>query len=151
MTVRWRCSPRRQRRPLRLELDGMAWTTMHFATGMAGAGLAAAALSAMFGRGWRWTPLAMTAGGFWALVPDLPRIFREDFPSLPLAAALGNKTLEEGLHGWGDLFFFHHALDAQPHEYALHGLLLILLLYNAAVVLLMALEARARRGLSHGT
>lgn len=112
---------------------------MHFAVGMAGAGLASATVCSMFGRGWRWVPLLMTAGGIWANVPDLPRFFREDFPSLPFAATLGSKALEIWLHDWGDVFFFHHALDCQPHEYALHGLLLILLLYNASILLLMLL------------
>jgi hypothetical protein len=121
---------------------------MHFGVGMAGAGLATAGAASLLVRGWRWVPLAMTAGGLWAIVPDLPRFFREDFPGLPFAAMLGSKPLEVWLHEWGDLFFFHRALDTQPNEYALHGLLLILLLYNAAVVLLMALESRARRRLS---
>lgn len=126
----------------------MAWTTMHFAVGMAGAGLACAAVCSIFGRGWRWLAPLMTAGGIWANIPDFPRFFREDFPGLPLAAALGSKPLEIWLHDWGDVFFFHRALDAQPHEYALHGLLLILLLYNLTILLLMLLPGlgiQARR------
>lgn len=112
----------------------MAWTSMHFAVGMLGGGALGIAASAVLRRGSRWIPLAMTAGGFWAITPDLPRLWREDFPSLPLAATLGDKELENYLHSIGDLFFLHARLDAQPKEYALHGLILILFLYNAALL-----------------
>lgn len=108
----------------------MAWTTMHFAMGMVSAGALSGGACLILNRGWRWIPTAMTLGGLWALVPDLPRLFREDFPSLPFAAGLGSPTLENRLHGIGDLFFFHSRLDAQPHEYALHGLVIILVLYG---------------------
>ena len=125
----------------------MAWTSMHFAVGMACSGAAAGAVCAVTRRGWRWIPALMTVGGFWALVPDLPRLWREDFPWLPFAAALGNIHFEHRLHRLGDLFFFHHWLDAPPHlerQYALHGLILMILLYNAAVALLMVLERKQR-------
>jgi MFS family permease len=122
----------------------MAWSTMHFGVGMGCAGLIAGSLCLLHRRGWRWLPLTMTLGGLWATVPDWPRIFREDFPSLPFASILGTKELERTLHRWGDLFFFHHALDAQPNEYALHGLSLVLLFYNLSIALLMLLEHRAR-------
>ena len=117
---------------------------MHFAAGMGCSGVAATAACLLARRGWRWIPAAMTAGGFWAIVPDMPRVFREDFPSLGLAGSLGTKDLERSLHSMGDLFFFHHALDAQPQEYALAGLWIILLLYNLALAMLMLLESRAR-------
>jgi hypothetical protein len=68
---------------------------------------------------------------------------REQLPSFPLSSILGSRQLELWLHRIGDLFFFHRALDAQPHERALHGLILILALYNAAIVLLMWRENRA--------
>ena len=118
---------------------------MHFATGMLCSGAAGLAVTLLSQRGFRWIPLAMTAGGFWAMGPDLPRLFREDFPSLPLASVLGDKELERWLHQYGDVFFFHSQLDAQPNEYALHGLVLILLLYNLAIVGLML--TGKRRGL----
>lgn len=127
----------------------MAWTTMHFAVGMGCAGAAAAAACFIFRRGWRFMPAAMTFGGVWALIPDLPRIFREDFPSLPFASLLGSKDLERTLHDLGDLFCFHRALDAQPKEYALAGLMIILLLYNASIALLMFLEHRQRHSLAN--
>ncbi|MFP4145954.1 MAG: hypothetical protein ACOCTI_08855 [Phycisphaeraceae bacterium] len=115
----------------------MAWTTMHFAAGMGGAGLLAGVGCLALGRGWRWLGPIMTAGGVWGCVPDLPRLFREDFPSLPLAGLLGRSDLEDWLHSIGDLFFLHARLDAQPRELALHGLLLILLFYNLALVQLL--------------
>lgn len=121
----------------------MAWTSMHFAVGMGGAGLLAGLVCVVRRRGWRWLPPAMTLGGVWAIVPDLPRLWREDFPSLPFAATLGSKDLERSLHGIGDVFFFHARLDAQPHELALHGLVLILGLYNLSILLLLYL-GRAR-------
>jgi hypothetical protein len=121
----------------------MAWTTMHFGVGMACAGAAAAGFSLVTGRGWRWLPAAMTLGGVWALGPDIPGMVREQLPSFPLSSILGSRQLELWLHRIGDLFFFHRALDAQPHERALHGLILILALYNAAIVLLMWREHRA--------
>lgn len=127
----------------------MAWTTMHFAVGMGCTGVAATLGCALLKRGWRWIPAAMTAGGFWALLPDLPRIFREDIYIGPLTHTLGRHDLERWLHSWGDLFFFHKMLDAQPKEFALHGLIAILLMYNAAVLLLMALEHKHRNSLAN--
>lgn len=118
---------------------------MHFAAGMAGAAVIGAGVCLLRRGGWRWLPLAMTAGGAWAITPDLPRVFREDFPSLPFAATLGSKDLEHWLHSIGDVFFFHARLDAQPHEFALHGLAAILVLYNLSIALLMWMERRQRR------
>jgi len=122
----------------------MAWTTMHFAVGMAGAGLACGTACLITRRGWRFLPAAMTAGGIWGTLPDWPRFFREDFPSLPLSATLGQKSFERWLHSFGDVFFLHKQLDLQPREFALHGLVLILVLYNLAIALLMLLEWRQR-------
>lgn len=122
----------------------MAWTTMHFAVGMGCAGAIAGVGCMVLRRGWRWLPAAMTVGGLWALIPDMPRIFREDFYYEPISSILGTQTLERSLHRWGDLFFFHRALDAQPKEFALLGMLLILMLYNAGIILLMAMERRQR-------
>ena len=111
----------------------MAWTSGHFAAGMICGGAIAAGVCALRRRGWRYVPVAMTAGGMWAMMPDLPRLFREDFPSLPFAATLGTRALEKWLHGIGDVFFFHNRLDAQPHQHALAGLFVIILLYNAGL------------------
>jgi len=122
----------------------MAWTTMHFAVGMAGAGLACGTACLITRRGWRFLPAAMTVGGLWGTLPDWPRIFREDFPSLPFSATLGQKSIERWLHGYGDVFFMHKQLDLQPREFALHGLILILVMYNLAIALLMFLEWRQR-------
>lgn len=125
----------------------MAWTSMHFAMGMASAGVISGGVCLMLNRGWRWVPAAMTAGGVWALVPDLPRLFREDYPSLPFASLLGSPALETRLHGVGDLFFFHAYLDAQPHEFALHGLVIILLLYGfSSLAFAIAPGFQRRRG-----
>ena len=112
----------------------MAWTSAHFAVGMATGGAATLAASLIFPRAWKWATPAMTLGGIWAIVPDLPRIWREDFPSLPLSSLLGRRELETWLHHYGDVFCLHRMMDAQPHEYALHGLAAILLLYNLAYV-----------------
>lgn len=119
----------------------MAFTTMHFAIGMAGTGAAASVGAFFLRRGWRWIPLLMTAGGVWACGPDLPRLFREDFPSAPFAQTLSAKPLQLWLQNNGDLFFFHRILDEQPKEYALHGLLGILLMYTLSC-LLFALKHR---------
>jgi hypothetical protein len=124
----------------------MAWTSMHFATGMACSGAAGVIGCALVRRGWRWIPTVMTLGGLWACVPDMPRLWRVDFPWLPLSSTLGQMDLERYLHSIGNIFFFHAALDAPPkHEYALHGVIGMIVLYNAAIVLLMWLEARRRK------
>ena len=115
---------------------------MHFAVGMGCSGAAAFTCCALARRGWRWAPAAMSLGGLWAVVPDLPRFFREDFPGLVISPWLGAKGLENWLHRHGDLFFLHRRLDAVEHEWALHGLALILLFYNLAIALLMVLERR---------
>ena len=120
----------------------MAFTTMHLAVGMACSGALGIAACMVLRRGWRWIPLVMTVGAIWAITPDLPRVFSEDFPNLPLAATLGSKDLERSLHAWGDVFFFHKGLDAQPREFALLGAGLMLVMYNASIVGLMALERR---------
>jgi hypothetical protein len=122
----------------------MAFTTMHFAIGMVGAGTAATVGGLLLRRGLRWVPLWMTAGGIWACTPDMPRIFKEDFPSLPFAEALSSKALQQWLQNNGDLFFFHRMLDNQPREYALHGLLLILVLYTVSSFLLAVTHRRPR-------
>ncbi len=111
----------------------VAWTSMHFAVGMAGGAVIAGVGCLIARRGYKYIPAAMTVGGLWAFVPDMPRLFREDFPSLPFAATLGDKGLERWLHSVGDLFFFHQSLDAQPREFALHGLFLIIMMYNLAI------------------
>lgn len=120
----------------------MAFTTMHFAVGMASAGALASVGALFLRRGWRWVPLWMTAGGTWACVPDMPRIFKEDFPSLPLAQTLSAKPLQQWLNAQGDLFFFHRMLDEQPKEFALHGLAIILMLYTISVFLLAVTHRR---------
>jgi len=117
---------------------------MHFAVGMGCAGAASGLACTLLRRGWRWIPAAMTVGGVWALVPDLPRIFREDIYLPRLSEVLGNHDLERSLHAWGDWFFFHRQLDMQPHEFALLGLALVLLLYNVCILLLMRLERKSR-------
>lgn len=122
---------------------------MHFAVGMGCSGAAVGMACAIWHRGWRWIPAAMTLGGVWALIPDMPRIFREDFYWEPLSQFLGTKELEQFLHRWGDLFFLHRQLDIQPHEHALLGLAIILLLYNLSIVLLMKFEGKQRNSLAN--
>ncbi len=107
---------------------------MHFAMGMCGGAALTIAPCLILRRGWRFIPVGMTLGGLWALIPDMPRIWREDFTSLPFAATLGSKNFENWLHSIGDLFFFHHSLDAQPKEFALLGLAMIIGLYNLCLV-----------------
>ncbi len=121
----------------------MAWESMHFAVGMVGGAAIGCTVSLVIRRGWRWTPPAMTLGGLWACVPDMPRLWREDFPWLPFSSVLGSKNLEHWLHSIGDLFFFHKQLDAQPQEFALHGLIGIIVLYNLAILLLLWLKRPA--------
>ncbi len=123
----------------------MAWTSMHFAIGMCGGAALSLAPCLILRRGWRIIPVGMTLGGLWALVPDMPRIWREDFPSLPFASTLGDKNFETWLHSIGDVFFFHRTLDSQPKEYALLGLAMIILLYNLSLIGLWLNPRRAKR------
>ena len=120
----------------------MAFTTMHFAMGMVGTGAVAAVGALVLRRGLRWVPLWMTAGGVWACVPDMPRIFKEDFPNAPFAQTLSSKPLQEWLQVNGDWFIFHRVLDNQPKEFALHGLALILMLYTVSVFFLAITHRR---------
>lgn len=119
---------------------------MHFAVGMAGAGGLSLLGCTILGRGWRWTPVAMTLGGIWAIVPDLPRLFVEDFPNLPFASVFGSKSLQVWLNEQGNWFFLHRVLDEQPRELALHGLFGILVMYNLAIAGLLLLSRRAHPG-----
>ncbi len=122
----------------------MAWTSMHFAAGMCGGAALMAIPCLIRRRGWRHLPLAMTLGGIWALLPDAPRLWREDFTSLPFAATLGAKDFEVWLHSIGDLFFFHQSFDAQPKEFALLGLAIIIGLYNLCLIGLLWHGRRSR-------
>jgi len=112
----------------------MAWASMHFAVGMCGGAALMAAPCLILRRGWRRIPIAMTLGGVFATLPDCPRLWREDFTSLPFASMLGSKDFEVWLHSIGDLFFFHRSLDAQPKEFALLGMAIIVALYNLCVL-----------------
>lgn len=123
----------------------MAFTTMHFALGMVGTGAVATVGALVLRRGLRWVPLWMTAGGIWACVPDMPRIFKEDFPNAPFAQTLSSKPLQQWLQANGDWFFFHRMLDGQPKEYALHGLALILMLYTISVFFLALTNRRPKQ------
>ena len=107
---------------------------MHFAVGMCGGAALSLAPCLILRRGWRIIPIGMTLGGFWAIIPDMPRIWREDFPSLPFAATLGSMDFEAWLHSIGDVFFFHRTLDSQPKEFALLGLAMIIGLYNLSLL-----------------
>lgn len=127
----------------------MAFTTMHFAFGMAGAGALASVGALLLRRGWRWVPMAMTAGGIWACVPDFPRVFKEDFPNLPYAQQLSSKPLAQWLDDQGNWFFLHRMLDEQPKEFALHGLLGILTLYTLSVFLLALALRRRDKAIKH--
>jgi len=124
----------------------MAFSTMHFAVGMGCTALAAIPLCMSLKRGWRWIPLAMSLGGTFACIPDMPRVFREDLPRIPfITKSLASHSLENTLMQYGDVFFFHSQLDNQPHEYALHGLLLILLFYNGSIIFLLRLEKQTQK------
>ncbi len=125
----------------------MAFATMHFATGMVCSAAAGVVVCAMARKGWRWLPLVTTVGGFWAMVPDMPRLFREDFlRHVPILNRLGDKSFEAWLHRNGDVFFFHHWLDTNRTEdrLALQGMAIIIAGYVLSVLLLMFLERRAR-------
>lgn len=118
---------------------------MHFAVGMCGGAALTLAPCLILRRGWRFIPVGMTLGGLWALIPDMPRLWREDFTGLPFASALGSKDFEVWLHSIGDLFFFHQSFDAQPKEFALLGLAMIIGLYNLCLVGLLLQHRRAAR------
>ena len=85
----------------------------------------------------------MTLGGFWAIIPDMPRLLREDF--VISSCISGNaRDLERWLHDHGNWFFFHKAMDGHTSNYALPGLILMIVLYNAAIGLMFLLERRQR-------
>jgi len=124
----------------------MAFATMHFAVGMAAGGGLGVACSMLFRRRLRWLPAWMTLGGVWAMVPDMPRLFTEDFPNAPFAAVLGSRPLRDWLQSYGDVFVFHRMLDQQPKEFALHGMLGIVAMYNAVFLLQWLSGWRLSRG-----
>jgi hypothetical protein len=90
----------------------------------------------------------MTLGGIVANIPDAPRLWRVDFPSLPLAETLGSMDLELWLHSIGNLFFMHRSLDAQPKEFSLLGLAVVVGLYNLCLIGLLWHSRRSRTGVS---
>ena len=120
----------------------MAFATMHFATGMACGGLIGITGVSIFRRGLRFVPLAMTAGGLWAMAPDMTRLFTEDFPNAPFASILGSQGLKAWLESHANWFAFHGLLDDQPKELALHGMFGIVVMYNLAILMLMLTRRR---------
>ncbi len=127
----------------------MAFTSMHMAVGMACTGAAGVAACMVIRRGWRWIPLVMTLGAIWAVMPDLPRMVREQLAWLPLSQLLGSRGLEEALASWGNVFFFHRWLNSSTADLTLAGFALMFLMYNLSIVGLMMFERRhARRAMS---
>lgn len=122
----------------------MAFTTMHFGVGMACGGAAAIGYALIRRKHFQSVGPAMTLGGIWAIVPDLPRVFVW-FPSLPFSEKLGGRQNEERL--LSDIFFFHASLDTQPREFALLGLAIILLLYNLVIFTPLVIELAKRPSL----
>ncbi|MEM0913434.1 MAG: hypothetical protein AAGK09_02375 [Planctomycetota bacterium] len=126
----------------------MSWTSMHFAVGMVGGAAVTATVACFWRRGLVYTPLGMTLGGLWAIVPDTPRLARVDFPSLralPGVEAFASKSTEDWLHRIGDLFFLHRTIDERLADHALAGLFMTVAMYTLAIAGLTALIALQRR------
>lgn len=130
----------------------MAWIGAHFAMGVACGGAAAAAVCCVRRRGWKSIPLAMLAGGVWAVVPDLPHTIRQDFPGTALASWLGSREATRVLHANGNWFFFHSYLDSlnvgadwREIRYGLRGMALILMAYNVLAFGLFVQRDRLQR------
>ncbi|MEM6756367.1 MAG: hypothetical protein AAF586_04305 [Planctomycetota bacterium] len=125
----------------------MSWTSMHFAVGMVGGAAVTAGVACFWRRGLAYTPLGMTLGGLWAIVPDTPRLIRVDYPSLralPGAEWFGSKTTEAWLHQIGDLFFMHRAIDHYLTDHALAGFFAVIGLYTLGLAGLSIHVARQR-------
>lgn len=113
--------------------DAMVFTAIHMAVGMVVAGLAGLAISTRIGRGWRWIPVAMTAGALWAIIPDVPAMYREHLQHLPLVGILGSHSLEATLQNWGNVFFGHRLLQDQLQQMPDWGLAAFLLIAGASL------------------
>jgi len=130
---------------------------MHFAVGMVGGAAVTATVACFYRRALPLTPLGMTLGGLWAILPDTPRLVRVDFPSLrslPGATAFGDKATEAWLHQIGDLFFLHRTLDHHATDLSLAGLFAMIALYTMGIASLLALvacNARASPGSSNAS
>jgi len=125
----------------------VSWTSMHFAVGMVGGAAVTAGVACFCRRALPLTPLGMTLGGLWAIVPDTPRLIRVDFPSLrslPGVATLGDKAIEARLHQVGDLFFLHRTLDLHANDLSLAGLFAMIGLYTLGLAALVGLVAWQR-------
>lgn len=120
---------------------------MHFAVGMVGGAAVTAGVACFYRRGLAYTPLGMTLGGIWAILPDTPRLVRVDFPSLralPGAEAFGSKATEAWLHQIGDVFFLHRAIDEHLTDNALAGFFAVVALYTIGIAGLVARVAWQR-------
>jgi hypothetical protein len=102
--------------------EAMVFTAIHMAAGMLAAGVAGLAICTLMSRGWRWIPVAMTAGAIWAILPDLPAMFRNHLQGLPMAGVLGSDRLEAALQSWGNVFFAHRVLQEQMEGMSAWGL-----------------------------
>ncbi len=118
----------------------MAWIGAHFAIGVAGGGAIAAGICAVRKRGWKSVPIAMLAGGVWAVIPDLPRIVRDDLSIGLLTATIGSPGVIDWFHQHGNWFFLHRWVDVQAAQpwpearWGLRGLAVILICYNLLAV-----------------
>jgi len=124
----------------------MAWIGGHFAIGMACGGAAAAGWCAWRRRDWHLIPFAMAAGGVWAIIPDMPRVIREDLPGTWLAATAGARPLEEVLQYYGNVFFFHRWFDfAQTGRWGLRGLAIVVASYTVLSYFLIYQNGRLQQ------
>ncbi len=117
----------------------MAWIGAHFAIGMSCSGAIAGGICQLRGRGWKSVPVAMLAGGLWAVAPDLPHTIRQDLPDTVFASWFGAKAATMWLHEQGNWFFFHKWLDQRYGgdwtlpRLGLWGMASLIVVYNTMV------------------
>jgi hypothetical protein len=105
-------------------------------------GMLAAVVCLIIRRGWRLVPYVAAITGVWATLPDLPRLFREDLPFIPLAGLIGHKEVEKAMHEFGNIFIFHSWLDQWPDRFVLHGTFIVFAAFVATAVGLNRLNRR---------
>lgn len=110
-------------------LSNLDSPSSHFAVGMICSGLLMIPVLVYRFRYWVYVPIVQTLGGMFAEVPDYPKGLQY-FPSLGVHRLIDTGALYETLHTWGNLFFFHSAIDSSGRGNFLQGFVVAVVIYN---------------------
>lgn len=120
---------------------------MHFAIEMLGTAVLCIPLLLIRPRWWPVIPLLQGFGGVFAMVPDLALAYSY-YPSLPMSDTVDRHAIKQFFHqNFGNVFFFHSAIDNSGEGNFLRGFLFVAIQYNAWICVFCLPHFLHRRGL----